>query len=97
MIVDPSIVVSLHIHDITAAMKLPFKGKSCIGGLVVIPDDVIRINHYKLPHTGVRTNQDKALKPENTTKDTSLKDQFHDLLTEALAKDRSFDSNETDR
>jgi hypothetical protein len=28
---------------------------------------------------------------EDTEKDTLLKDQFHDLLMEALAKDRSFD------
>jgi hypothetical protein len=29
----------------------------------------------------------------NAEKDTLLKDQFHDLLMEALAKDRSFDGN----
>jgi hypothetical protein len=102
MIVDPSIVVSLYIHDITAAMKLPFVDKSLkpgkgTHGLIRIPDDVIRINHYKLPHTGVMTNHDHTVTPGNVEKDTLLKDQFHDLLMEALAKDRSFDGNLTDR
>jgi hypothetical protein len=66
MIVDPSIVVSLHIHDITSAMKLPFKDKlgKLSKGLIKIPDDVIRVNHYKLPHTGVRTHKDTTLKRE---------------------------------
>jgi hypothetical protein len=68
MIVDPSIVVSLYIHDITAAMKLPFKEKSKPGtvsqGLIKIPNDAIRINHYKLPHVGIMTNHDTAVKRE---------------------------------
>lgn len=63
MIVDPNIVVSTYIHDITSTSLLkPF---SCCGGLIEIDEDVIRVNHYKQPYTGVQMNERKSHQGES--------------------------------
>lgn len=90
MIVDPSKALTIFIHGITSSIE-PFT--CCQGdhrkshtGLIEIEDDVIRVNHYKQPHTGVQKNEKQSHKPADTEKDSLLKDRFHDLMIEALEK-----------
>jgi hypothetical protein len=55
MIVDPNMVTSNHLHDVTSMMKICKKFP-----LIRINDDVIRVNHYKKPQTGVQMNENNS-------------------------------------
>lgn len=69
MIVDPSKALTVFIHDVTSSIE-PFTccqgndRKSHTGLIEIEEDDVIRVNHYKQPHTGVQINEKQSHKRE---------------------------------